>query len=166
MAAGSSRATRAFVCGLTLGCGTGPPAPPAPAAVPPAARVQRSPAAAVAARGAPEPPFACGEVDWYDLEAIQGGGALEATCSVNPAGTWRAVAQRLREDAWCQSAVDRLQADEEAQCAVAACANALFDGGSRSTCDDITPYIEARDTGPCVLLEYGSIFGISVVPCL
>lgn len=97
-----------------------------------------------AARGRdydPRHPFECGEIDLFDLEAIEAGGALERGCSNDVRGTWLAVAEKMRTEANCgeECAID----DPELQCILAECANALFDAGARSTCEDFSPFVEA-----------------------
>jgi hypothetical protein len=89
----------------------------------------------------PRHPFDCGEIDLFELEAIHAGGALERGCSNDVRGTWLAVAAKMRTEANCGEDCD--VDDPELQCVLAECANALFDAGARSTCDDLWPFVEA-----------------------
>jgi hypothetical protein len=101
----------------------------------------------------PRRPFECGEIDAFDLEAIESGGALERGCSTEAPGTWVAVADRLRRESDCRD--DCAIVDPEAHCAFSECANAYFEAGARSTCDDLSPFLEVRLGGAsCNLANY------------
>jgi len=101
----------------------------------------------------PRRPFECGEIDAYDLEAIESGGALERGCSNEVRGTWLAVADRLRRESDCSD--DCAMTAPEAPCAFSECANAYFEAGARSTCDDLSPFLEVRLGGAsCSLANY------------
>lgn len=96
----------------------------------------------------PNRPFECGEIDVFDLEAIEAGGALEGSCSSDPPGTWLAVAAKIRAESECGDGC--VISDPEALCLFAACANAYFEAGARSTCEDVSAIVEAMfDTVAC-----------------
>jgi hypothetical protein len=96
----------------------------------------------------PNRPFECGEIDVFDLEAIEAGGALEGSCSNDPPGTWLAVAAKIRTESECGEVC--VVSDPEALCLFAACANAYFEAGTRSTCEDVSTFVEAMfDTVAC-----------------
>jgi hypothetical protein len=93
-------------------------------------------------RGGRDPayPFACGEVDLYDLAALFSGGTFEERCSDVAEGTWVEVAGYLREHVPCNYA-ELAMTDRAVACDVAACANSLVDSAARSTCDDFGPFV-------------------------
>jgi hypothetical protein len=118
--------------------------------------VQRAGAPPPTAKGAiqrggrPEPtaPFTCGEIDAYDLAAIMGGGPFEERCSDVAEGTWREVAAYLRENAPLDTTEPALL-DPSFECTLASCANLLFESAARSTCGDVSPYLDGRGDGAC-----------------
>jgi hypothetical protein len=102
-------------------------------------------------RPAPEQPaypFACGEVDFYELAALSAGAPFEARCSDVAIGTWLDVAAYLRENA-AVDAADAALDDPALACTLASCANILVDTAARSTCDDFSPYIAGRFAAEC-----------------
>jgi hypothetical protein len=108
-------------------------------------------------------PFACGDLDLYDLDAIMDGGAYEGKCADVPVGTWQQVAADLREATRCDHAPDYVPDPAEA-CDIAACANNLYEGAAASACDDFTAFNEAANALPCgnLFLLYGSY---RLLPC-
>jgi hypothetical protein len=101
-------------------------------------------------------PFACGDLDFYDLDALYAGGAVEGRCSDVAVGTWRAVAAHLREHAPCPTAADRIAADPQLACDIAECGNLLLRLGANGSCADFAPALDYGGNTTCedVFAEY------------
>jgi hypothetical protein len=95
-------------------------------------------------------PFACGDLDFYDLEALYAAGSVEGRCSDVAVGTWRAVASSLREHAPCPAAAERIATDPQLACAIAECGNLLLSLGANTSCSDFAP---AYDFGANTICE-------------
>jgi hypothetical protein len=133
---------RSLLCGSLAGvlCACGDASPPSG----PSARAEVS-----AADPALSGPFACGDLDFYDLDALYAGGAVEGRCSDVAVGTWRAVAAHLRKHAPCPGSTERIAADPQLACDVAECGNLLLSLGEEGSCSDFAPVYDFGENTAC-----------------
>lgn len=94
-------------------------------------------------------PFECGELDYFDLDALYAGGAIEGRCSDVPVGTWRAVAAHLREHVPCPKLDERVAADPQLACDLAECGNLLLKAAARTSCSDFSGAWEDGESDAC-----------------
>ncbi len=94
-------------------------------------------------------PFACGELDFYELDALYAGGAIEGRCSDVPVGTWRTVAAYLREHVPCPKLDERVAADPQLACDLAECGNLLLKAAARTSCSDFSGAWEDGESDAC-----------------
>jgi hypothetical protein len=94
-------------------------------------------------------PFACGDLDFHDLNALYAGGAVEGMCSDVAVGTWRAVAAHLRKHAPCPGSAELIAADPQLACAIAECGNLLLSLGAKVSCSDFGPVLDVGEDSAC-----------------
>jgi hypothetical protein len=141
---------RSLLCGSLAGvlCACGDAPPPSG----PSARAEVS-----AADPALSGPFACGDLDFYDLDALYAGGAVEGRCSDVAVGTWRAVAAHLRKHAPCPGSAERIAADPKLACDIAVCGNFLLSLGADVSCSDFAHISDFSENTACYDAVYAQL---------